>query len=149
MEQQQEEQVDLEVGAPPRDLGSSESTLDSEQREDEAAEDLDATTEAEIDEEYDFEDEEQPYEEGGEPPVQGPRGVRGGESGEPEKADGKSRGRVLNFLANSWAELQRVQWPNRQAVISLTGVVLGFVLLAGGYLGALDAVFSRIIESII
>jgi preprotein translocase subunit SecE len=31
----------------------------------------------------------------------------------------------------------------------LTGVVLGFVLIAGGYLGLLDAIFSRIIDEII
>ena len=41
-----------------------------------------------------------------------------------------------------WAELQRVQWPDRQALTTLTGVVLGFVLIMGGYLGLLDAIFS-------
>ena len=49
----------------------------------------------------------------------------------------------------SWAELRRVQWPDRQALTTLTGVVLGFVLIAGGYLGLLDAIFSRIIQAIL
>ncbi len=62
---------------------------------------------------------------------------------------GKDRSRVVQFLVASWAELQRVQWPDRQALTTLTGVVLGFVLLMGGYLGLLDAVFSRIINSIL
>ena len=42
-----------------------------------------------------------------------------------------------------------MQWPNRQALTTLTGVVLGFVLIAGGYLGLLDAIFSRIIQAIL
>ncbi len=47
------------------------------------------------------------------------------------------------------AELRRVQWPDRQATTTLTGVVLGFVLIAGGYLGLLDAIFSRLVDLII
>jgi preprotein translocase subunit SecE len=74
-----------------------------------------------------------------------PRGRRGDEgAGHP-----KSRSRVVQFLVAVWAELQRVQWPNRQALTTLTGVVLAFVLIAGGYLGLLDAVFSRIIQAIL
>ena len=42
-----------------------------------------------------------------------------------------------------------MQWPDRQALTTLTGVVLGFVLIAGGYLGLLDAIFSRVIQAII
>ena len=53
------------------------------------------------------------------------------------------------FLRASWAELQRVQWPDRNALTSLTGIVLGFVLIAGGYLGLLDAIFSKIIKAIL
>ena len=53
------------------------------------------------------------------------------------------------FLIAVWAELQRVQWPNRQALVTLTGVVLGFVLIAGGYLGLLDAIFSELIKAIL
>ena len=59
----------------------------------------------------------------------------------------KPRSRVVQFLIAVWAELQRVQWPNRQALITLTGVVLGFVLIAGGYLGLLDAIFSELIQA--
>jgi preprotein translocase SecE subunit len=47
------------------------------------------------------------------------------------------------------AELRRVQWPDRQATTTLTGVVLGFVIIAGSYLGLLDAVFSRLVDAII
>jgi preprotein translocase SecE subunit len=61
----------------------------------------------------------------------------------------RDRPRVVQFLIAVWAELQRVQWPNRQAMVTLTGVVLGFVLIAGGYLGLLDAVFSELIQAIL
>jgi preprotein translocase SecE subunit len=65
------------------------------------------------------------------------------------RADERERGRVAAFLVAVWAELQRVQWPDRKTLITLTGVVLGFVLIAGGYLGALDAIVSRLIQAIL
>jgi preprotein translocase subunit SecE len=48
-----------------------------------------------------------------------------------------------------WAELKRVQWPDRRQLTQLTGVVLFFVLIVGAYLGALDAIFSKLIEQIL
>lgn len=66
-----------------------------------------------------------------------------------EKQEAKKRGRVTAFLAAVWAELQRVQWPERKQLTTLTGVVLGFVLIAGGYLGLLDAIFSRLVQAIL
>ena len=73
------------------------------------------------------------------------RGRRGRDDHEAHK----DRPRVVQFLIAVWAELQRVQWPNRQALVTLTGVVLGFVLIAGGYLGLLDAIFSELIQAIL
>ena len=72
-----------------------------------------------------------------------------GRRGRPAHEAHKDRPRVIQFLIAVWAELQRVQWPNRQALVTLTGVVLGFVLIAGGYLGLLDAVFSKLIQAIL
>ena len=73
------------------------------------------------------------------------RGRRGRDAADAHK----HRPRVVQFLIAVWAELQRVQWPNRQALITLTGVVLGFVLIMGGYLGLLDAIFSELIKAIL
>ena len=78
-------------------------------------------------------------------PARGPRGVRG-ERGAAERHE---RGRLLAFLVAVWAELKRVQWPDRKQLTQLTGVVLFFVLIVGVYLGALDAVFSKLINSIL
>ena len=39
--------------------------------------------------------------------------------------------------------------PNRRQLSQLTGVVLFFVVVVGAYLGALDAIFSKLIQSIL
>jgi preprotein translocase subunit SecE len=57
--------------------------------------------------------------------------------------------RVANFIRACAAELRRVQWPDRRQVAQATGVVLGFVIIAGAYLGVLDAIFSRLIKVIL
>jgi preprotein translocase SecE subunit len=61
----------------------------------------------------------------------------------------RQRGRVLSFLASCWAELKRVQWPDRPTVLQATAVVLIFVAVAAAYLGALDAVFGRLVKAVL
>ena len=53
------------------------------------------------------------------------------------------------FLRASWAELQRVQWPDRRQVAQATAVVLGFVVVAGLYLGLADALAKKIVDAIV
>jgi preprotein translocase subunit SecE len=57
--------------------------------------------------------------------------------------------RAVAFLRASWAELQRVQWPDRPQVSQATAVVLGFVAVAGVYLGVADWVAQKIINFIL
>jgi preprotein translocase subunit SecE len=57
--------------------------------------------------------------------------------------------RVVGFIGASWAELQRVQWPDRRQVTQATAVVLGFVAIAGAYLGVADYVAKEIVEFIL
>ncbi len=61
----------------------------------------------------------------------------------------KGAGRFIGFLSASWAELQRVQWPDRRQVAQATGVVLGFVIVAGLYLGLADWVAKQVVNVII
>ena len=61
----------------------------------------------------------------------------------------RGRGRTIAFLRASWAELQRVQWPDRRQVGQATAVVLGFVVVAGLFLGLADAVAKKIVDIII
>lgn len=59
------------------------------------------------------------------------------------------RGRATTFLRNSAQELKRVQWPDRRQTGQGTAVTLGFVVLAGGFLGLMDAIWRPIVEAII
>ena len=114
----------LDAGAPPEDVGRSDTVL-RPSAEAPPAPDLSST----------------------DPAVVAP-GDGGAASGA-EAVEGPERGRVLAFLAAVVAELRRVQWPDRSALTTLTGVVLGFVLVAGGYLGLLDFIFSRLVRAIL
>jgi preprotein translocase SecE subunit len=58
-------------------------------------------------------------------------------------------GRFIGFLRASWAELQRVQWPDRRQVAQATAVVIGFVVVAGFYLGIADWAAKKIVDFII
>jgi preprotein translocase subunit SecE len=73
---------------------------------------------------------------------------------EPERAERREPrrslpARAIAFLRASWAELQRVQWPDRPQVSQATAVVLGFVAVAGVYLGAADWVATKIVNFIL
>ncbi len=57
--------------------------------------------------------------------------------------------RFPGFLKASWAELQRVRWPDRTQVAQGTGVVIVFVLLAGAFLGGVDALASWLVDLVI
>ena len=131
--QELEENVDLEVGAPPQDLGTSEFTT---RHEEPPAPDFDTDDEDLLEA----------------PRTAGPRGVRGGGDRKPapgEKIEERGGARLIEFFKAVWAELQRVQWPNRRQLFQLTGVVLFFVVVVGAYLGALDAVLSKLIQGIL
>lgn len=58
-------------------------------------------------------------------------------------------GRFPGFVRASWAELQRVQWPDRRQVGQATAVVLGFVVVAGAYLGLADAIAQAFVDFIL
>ncbi len=66
-----------------------------------------------------------------------------------EAAHGRGGSRFLNFLRACWAELLRVQWPDRRQVGQATAVVLGFVVLAGAFLGLADVVAERVVDFIL
>jgi preprotein translocase SecE subunit len=133
-------------GAPSPLLGQSGYTLAHTSEEEEFIGDLQVNEPGEPD------DYAEDFAEADLPPaddetVAGPRGVRGGR--EHEDHEHHERGRVMGFLHAVWLELQRVQWPDRSTLTSLTGITLMFVLIVGGYLGLLDAVFSKLVSAIL
>jgi preprotein translocase subunit SecE len=131
-----------ELGAPPENLGRSDA---------EAKADLTPEEEDELfldDEDFKVDQDELAEAEGeaGYAP-RGKRGDRAPASGEAAKAGGPAR--VVAFLRACWAELQRVQWPDRRQTTQLTTIVLVFIVIVGLYLGALDAVVSRVVQEIL
>ena len=76
-------------------------------------------------------------------------GGGGGSLERPSGAPLRGGNRAIGFLRASWAELQRVQWPDRRHVFQATAVVLGFVAVAGAYLGLADLVAKEIVEFIL
>jgi preprotein translocase SecE subunit len=96
-------------------------------------------------EDEDTPDEEEPGEETAIRPTRRRRGDPAA-AGETPRRGGN---RFINFLRACVVELGRVQWPDRRAVTQATGVVLGFVVIAGAYLGLLDAVWSRVVNAIL
>ncbi len=79
----------------------------------------------------------------------GDGGGRGGEMERPSGAPLREGNRVVGFIRASWAELQRVAWPDRRQVAQATAVVLGFVAIAGAYLGLADFIAKEIVEFIL
>jgi preprotein translocase subunit SecE len=126
--------------APPQELGQSGYTLEHTSESEEFIGDLEFG-----DEPYDGDDDGDDDATGTETAA-GPRGVRGGREHEEHH---REHSRVVGFLIAVWAELNRVQWPNRQQLTSLTGITLLFVLIVGGYLGLLDAIFSKLVSAIL
>jgi preprotein translocase SecE subunit len=61
----------------------------------------------------------------------------------------RQRGGVIGFLASCWAELRKVQWPDRDTLVQATAVTVLFVAVAGAYLGALDSAFSFLVKQIL
>ena len=97
-------EADLEVGAPPEDLGRTDETLEhSPLKDGDEADDLDEELE-----DYDFEDEEQP--------VDGASRPRDRAASAADARPARRRTTAIDHRVPHavWAELQRVQWPNRK-----------------------------------
>jgi preprotein translocase subunit SecE len=152
----------LDAGAPPEELGRTDFVLEHEEglldrEEYEAAlDDEEAARLAEEEEAYEEIEDWEVADQLDDPDAAAATARGAGEAGYAVRGRRgraaevhRERPRVVQFLIAVWAELQRVQWPNRQALVTLTGVVLGFVLIAGGYLGLLDAIFNELIKAIL
>ena len=61
----------------------------------------------------------------------------------------KQRGRIITFLGHVVDELRRVQWPDRRQTAQGTAVTLGFVVVAGGFLGLMDAIWKPLVDAIL
>ena len=70
----------------------------------------------------------------------------------PPKSQGGQRrtpgGGARRFVAESWGELKKVEWPNQSQVIQGTAVVLIACLIVGVYLYANDLVWKRVVQNV-
>ena len=61
----------------------------------------------------------------------------------------RQRGGVVGFIASCWAELKRVQWPDRETLIQASAITLIFIAIMAAYLGVLDAIFNWLVQRIL
>jgi len=71
------------------------------------------------------------------------------QKGQTDKPAEKRRGAVIGFIASCWAELKRVQWPDRDTLVQASAVTFIFVAVMAAYLGGLDAAFNWLIKQIL
>jgi preprotein translocase SecE subunit len=144
-----EEEADLASGAPPTDLGRSDATLEHSPHAPHIGDEEQIEDDLDLEDDFDeVEFEERLDKLDGKPPEDAAKAR--GRRREPAEPHGRRRhNRLIGFLIAVWAELQRVEWPDRQTLTMLTGVVLLFVIVMGAYLGLLDAVFSKLINKIL
>ncbi|MDP9187812.1 MAG: preprotein translocase subunit SecE, partial [Actinomycetota bacterium] len=61
----------------------------------------------------------------------------------------KRRNPILAFFISCWAELKKVQWPDRDTLVQASAVTLIFVVVMAAYLGGLDAIFNWLVKQIL
>ena len=57
--------------------------------------------------------------------------------------------KALEFLTEVKAEVNKVTWPSRREALGGTAVVVVVVLLMATFLGIIEAILSKIVQSII
>lgn len=114
----------LGEGAPPEDLGTQPPRVDFDEEPDDDG----------------------PVYDG---PDGDPDGDDPGNLAEPPAVKRAGVARIGPFLRACAAELKRVQWPDRRQVGQATTVVLGFVVIAGAFLGLADVIAQRIVDFIL
>ena len=62
---------------------------------------------------------------------------------------GSQRRERRSFVAESWAELKKVEWPGQAQVIQATVVVLIACIVVGAYLWFADLIFKPFVRDIL
>jgi len=69
---------------------------------------------------------------------------------EPAREPRAARGGVVRgFVAESWAELKKVEWPTQNQLIQGVVVVLIACLIVGIFLYGADMVFKRLVQDVL
>jgi len=56
---------------------------------------------------------------------------------------------LFEYFAASRVELTKVSWPNRRATVRLTILVIIFSLAFAAFMGALDLLFTTLVQKVI
>ncbi len=58
-------------------------------------------------------------------------------------------GGIVRFAQESWSELQKVTWPDRQTVIRLTVLVIVVSAVIAAYILAADQIFTFVVNRVL
>jgi preprotein translocase subunit SecE len=56
--------------------------------------------------------------------------------------------RIRRFFDESWSELKKVSWPNRDTVRTLTVLVFVITAAVGIFIAGIDLVFTEVVKFI-
>jgi len=68
---------------------------------------------------------------------------------QPQASHGPEERRRSNFIAESWAELKKVEWPGQNQVVQGTIVVLVACFVVGIYLYLNDQVWKHVVTKVL
>jgi preprotein translocase SecE subunit len=86
----------------------------------------------------------------GGPPSRPPARPVASASGEPARRREERQGSgPVNFVRESWGELKKVEWPDRNAVISGTAVVIIACAIVGAFLWLNDQVWQYVVQHLL
>jgi len=74
--------------------------------------------------------------------------ISGGAAGRPDRAPGEVE-RRSNFIAESYAELRKVEWPKQNQVVQGTVVVLVACIIVGFYLYLNDKIWQEVVQKVL
>jgi preprotein translocase subunit SecE len=68
---------------------------------------------------------------------------------EREKKSPFSPSQIRIFVDEVKVEFTKIVWPDKKTTLSLTGVVIVFSILASAYLGSVDMLLGKLIDSVL
>ena len=68
---------------------------------------------------------------------------------ESEKKTSFSPAQIRTFVDEVKVEFTKIVWPEKKVTMGLTGVVIVFSILASAYLGSVDMILGKIIDSVL
>ncbi len=68
---------------------------------------------------------------------------------EQDKTSAFAPSQIRLFIDEVKVEFTKIVWPDRKTTMGLTGVVIVFSILASAYLGSVDMLLGKLIDSVL